>query len=208
VAAQTSSEDEPSNPLTTFVERLAANLGIAPDELTSAVERTRDEMVDEAVANGDLTPERGEALKAHDLDELLQRLGDGFERHFDRSDGGAFGWSGPDGDEPHPFHHGLFGLGGLAAPGALAQAADAIGIDVRTLLEEMSDGKSLAEVAADHGVTRDELKQSLLDDYSASLDEFLDRSFDLHRFEDRDDREPSATPAPSGTASATATAGS
>lgn len=199
VAAQTASpsptpEADQSNPLSSFVERLAANLGITPDELTSAAEQTRDELVDEAVADGDLTPEQGEALKAHDLDELLQRFGDGkgVERRFDWADPGAD--PGEDGDRP--FRHGPFGFGGPGThgPGMLSEAADLIGIDVPALLQEMSTGKTLAEVAGDHGVTRDELKQGLLDDYSASLDEFLDRSFELPRWDRDDAGEPSATP--------------
>lgn len=200
VAAQTSSEDGQSSPLSGFVERLAANLGIGSDELTSAVEQTRDEMIDEAVANGDLTAERGEALKEHGLGELLQRFGDregsekGLERHF------GFRRFGADGDDGDPFRHGMFGFG--VGSGALAEAADVIGIDVPALLEEMSAGKTLAEVAADHGVTRDELKQGLLDEYGASLEEFLDlsfwgRSFELPR---REGREPAATPSASSSA--------
>ncbi len=197
VAAQTSSEDGQSSPLSGFVERLAAKLGIGPDELTSAVEQTSDEMIDEAVANGDLTAERGEALKEHGLGELLQRFGDGegsekgLGRHFD------FDWAGPDGEDGHPFRHGMFRLG--VGPGALAEAADVIGIDVPTLLEEMSAGKTLAEVAADHGVTRDELKQGLLDEYGTSLEEFLDRSFEgrLFEFSRREGGEPAATPSAS-----------
>jgi hypothetical protein len=202
VAAQTASptpspEEAQSNPLSSFVERLAANLGIGPDELTSAVEQTRDEMVDEAVANGDLTPERGEALKDHDLGDLLERFGDskGHERRFD--------WAGPNEDGDRPFRHGPFGFGGPGmlggGPGMLAEAADLIGIDLPTLLQEVSGGKSLAEVAVDHGVSRDELKQGLLDDYSASLDELLDYSFNFGFHDGDEDSSPTPSVSPSAT---------
>lgn len=188
VAAQTG-EDEKSGPLGSFIERLAANLGIGEDELRSAIDQTFDETVDEAVANGDISPERAEALKERDLGEVLRRLdrGKGFGFHFDRS--------GPDGERGHLFRHAGPWSGLLPFAAALPEAADILGMDAGTLLKELAAGKTLAEVAADQGVSRDDLKQQLLDGYSADLDELLDRSFEFGWDED----EPSATPSESAT---------
>jgi hypothetical protein len=185
VAAQTG-EDSESNPLGTFMERLAANLGIGEDELESAIDQTFDEMVDEAAARGDISPERAEALKERDLGGLLRRLGE--SKGFD--------WGGPDGERGHPFRHGRLWFGPGPFGGALPEAADIIGIELRELLQGMAEGKTLAEVAAEHGMTRDDLKQQLLDEYSADLDELLDHSFEFGWHEDDG---PSATPSRSST---------
>ena len=50
-------------PTTTFLEKVAANLGVTVDELAAAFEAARLEGIDEAVASGLLTEEEAEALK-------------------------------------------------------------------------------------------------------------------------------------------------
>jgi len=166
VAAQTG--DSGSNPVGGFIDKLAANLGIGSDELQSAIDKTKDEMVDEAVADGRLSPEQGDALKERSLGDGLKRFG-GFQRHF-KSDGGQ--------DGEHPGFDGFRVFRGHGPIlGGLSEAADIIGIDQATLMEELMTGKSLAQVASEHGVGRDELKQGLLDEYGQTLDGLLDRTF-------------------------------
>jgi hypothetical protein len=182
VAAQTSGGDQASNPVSTFIDKLAGNLGIGSDQLKSAIDQTRDQMVDEAVADGKITPQQGDQLKQRSVDDLLKRFD-----NFDRSDGDANG-----GPKLHRFaggHPGLFG--------GLDEAANIIGIDRATLMQELMSGKSLAQVAQDHGVSRDDLKQGLLDRYGQRLDQLLDRTFDPGSRGDQ------AAPSPSGTPSAT-----
>lgn len=162
VAAQTGGSD--SNPVGGFIDRLAANLGIGSDELQSAIDKTKDEMVDEAVTDGRLSPEQGKALKERSLGAGPKRFGD-FGRHF-KFDGPADG---------HPGFKGFMGHGAIF--GGLARAADIIGIDQATLMQELMAGKSLVQVASEHGVGRDKLKQGLLDEYGQTLDGLLDRTF-------------------------------
>jgi hypothetical protein len=162
VAAQTSGGDTPSNPVSNFVDRLAGNLGIGSDQLKSAIDQTRDQMVDEAVANGQITPEQGDKLKQRSVDDLLQR----FDKFGGESGGG-------------PALHRFGGVGHPPFMGGLDQAADVIGIDRATLMQELMSGKSLAQVAEDHGVSRDQLRQGLMDKYGQWLDQLLDRTFDF-----------------------------
>ncbi len=73
----------------------------------------------------------------------------------------------------------LGGFGGVAGVGhvrigpfggPLDAAAKAIGIDVSTLRSELENGKTLAQVAGEHGVSTDALVQALLADAKSHLD--------------------------------------
>jgi predicted DNA-binding protein (UPF0251 family) len=177
VAAQTGG-DAQSNPLTSFVDRLAANLGIGPDQLQSAIDKTRDQMVDDAVAQGKLTQEQGDALKQRAEGQGLK----GF---------GRFEFKGEAAPDGQPFAKGMMGHGLLGR--GLDEAASVIGIDRATLVQELQSGKTLAQVAQDHGVSRDQLKQGLLDKVGQSLDQLLDQQLQFN-FTRPGQQAPSATP--------------
>ena len=55
VSGAVTSAQEGDGPIGTFVEKLAAKLGIGEDKLKTAIEETQSEMIDEAVAEGRLT---------------------------------------------------------------------------------------------------------------------------------------------------------
>lgn len=161
VAAQTGGGGS-ANPVGGFVERLAANLGIGDDELRAAIDKTHDEMIDDAVAQGKLSPDAGEALKGRDPEE---RFGSprGFDFHFKR--GEAPGAA--------PFGHGdLMGPNGPLAM-VLGPVATAAGTDVETLLEGLKSGKSLEQIAGEHGVSPEQLKDRLSEDFRSRLDEWM-----------------------------------
>jgi len=154
-----------------YLAKLAANLGVTVDALKAAGVKTAGQLIDEAVAGGKLTAEQGAQAKA--------RIAAGGP--------GVFGFAGP--KFAGKGHGGPGGPGGLPGrPGAQgdkrgpvggpnATAAAAIGIDVATLQTELRAGKSLAEIAAAHGKTRDQLKAALSADQGKKLDELIDRKF-------------------------------
>lgn len=142
VSGAVTSAQEGDGPIGTFVEKLAAKLGIGEDKLKTAIEETQSEMIDEAVAEGRLTEEQAERLK--------ERAGEG----------GFFGFPG------RGLGHGRWGAGVM--PEA---AAEVLGISVDQLMEELRDGKSLDEVAEEqHGMTVDEFTDALLSQVKAQLD--------------------------------------
>lgn len=178
VAAQTSDGGSATSgsPVSAFVDKLAGKLGIGSDQLTTAIEQTRNEMLDQAVADGSITADQAAKLKQMPLQDFGG--GKGFEFKGVRPDGGTFEFRGsgtaPDGASPHLERKAFVTRGG---PMALETAAEAIGIDAATLKTELASGKTLAQVAADHGVSRDQLKGALLDKVSANLDTLLDQTF-------------------------------
>jgi polyhydroxyalkanoate synthesis regulator phasin len=144
VRGAVTSAQEGEGPLGTFVEKLAAKLGIGEDELKTAIEETQSEMIDEEVAAGRLTEEQAERLK--------ERVGEG-----------DFGF--PFGGLGHGPGHGVWGAG--VTPEVIAEA---LGITQDQLMEELSGGKSLAEVAEGQGMSVDEFSEALLSQVKVQLD--------------------------------------
>ena len=141
-----------------FLDRVAAKLGIGTDELAQAVRDARTDQINEAVAAGDLTQEQADEL-IEKLDELpagAPFLGG----HFGRGDGPGFG------------RFGLGHGGGLCAGVGGEELATFLGIDEAQLREELAvDGATLAGVAEAHGKSRDELRSFIMDTAQAKADQ-------------------------------------
>lgn len=132
-----------------FLDRVAAKLGIETGQLEQAVKDVRGEQLDEAVQRGDLTQEQADRMKER-LDEAP--LDDGFGPGFG---GGGHG--------PGRGFGGERGFGfGFGLAGGFGDLAAFLGIDETQLRTELSaDGASLASVAEANGKSRDELKAFL-----------------------------------------------
>src|SRR5262245_15338256 len=113
------------------IDDAAKQLGVEPAKLTAALKKALENRGDAAVADGRLTKEQGEALKAR-IEAGGVPLGFGVGPHR-----GGFG------------HHRV-GAG-------LDAAAKYIGITEAQLRTELQNGKSLGEVAKAHGKTVDGL---------------------------------------------------
>lgn len=131
-------------PVQTFLGRVAEKLGIGEDELRSAMTEAQQDIIDEQVAEGRLTAEQGERLK----ERVEER---GFLGPFDRFAIGA-----------HVRHQ----VGGLT----VEAAATVLDMEPEGLLDELRDGKSMAEVAEAHGMSADEFTQALLSQVKTQLD--------------------------------------
>lgn len=122
------------------VNDAAGQLGIAPSKLSAALKKALENRIDAAVADGRLTKEQGEALKAR----------------IRSDDFPLFGFPGP--------HHGPHGFADLDA------AASYLGLSEAELRSQLAAGKSLAQIAKDRGKSVDGLVQALVDDLKTKLD--------------------------------------
>lgn len=134
--------------LDAFLQKVADRLGVSVDQLKQAFKDAAIQTVDELVAEGKLDADKAEQIKSR-IEEgeglfPFWRLGAKFGRWFD-----------------HP----------KLVFGALDSAADAIGISRGELIEELRDGKSLAQVAQEHNVSVDALKNAMLQDARERLDQ-------------------------------------
>jgi len=155
IGAVMAQEDDGSGQ--TFLDRVAAKLGIGSDQLERAIRDARTDQINEAVQNGNLTQEQADAL--------IERL-DEAPLLFDHPGRGGFGR----GDFAFGLGRGpgLHGLCGVAGE----ELAAFLGIDAEQLREELrAEGATLATVAEAHGKTRDELKAFISQSARARLDE-------------------------------------
>ena len=141
VAAQTPSPADADGP-GRYAELLAEELGISVEELNEARLNARNALIDEKVAEGNLTQEQGEELKARELGEGIR----------DR-----FGRGGPGGKLMK------------AVVNVFQSAADIVGVPVEELRERIAGGESLVEIAQSKGISEADLKADLVEKLTADV---------------------------------------
>ncbi len=128
-----------------IVNDAAHQLGVQPKALSDALKKAIENRIDAAVGAGRLTKTEGEALKQRiEAGELPLFMG------------------------PPPGRHVHFGFGPFGEQ--LGAAASYLGVTESKLRSELRNGKSLAEVAKDHGKSVDGLVQALVDEAKKHLD--------------------------------------
>ena len=154
IGGAVTSAQEGDGPVGTFIGKLADKLGVSEDELTTAIQDTRIEMIDEAVDSGQLTEEQGQKLK----DRIEEGdLGIGFGPRFGEG----------------PFRGGR-GFCQRAVGGIIEASAGALDMSVDDLKAQLKEGNSLAEVAEAQGMSVEDFKAALSDAVKAKLDGLVD----------------------------------
>jgi transposase-like protein len=135
------------------IDDAAKQLGVTPAQLSSALKQALKNRVDEAVKDGRLTKAEGDRLK----------------QAIDAGGAPFFGLG------PPRFHdHGHFGFrhhGHGPFEQGLTAAADYLGVTRVQLMNELRDGKSLAQVAKAHGKSADGLVDALVKQAEQKLDQ-------------------------------------
>lgn len=135
-----------------IIDDAASELGVEPDALRDALEKALQNRVDEAVQEGRLTEEQGEALK--------ERIGSGQAPLI-------FGGHGLRGLGPGP-------MGRFGHIVELEGAASFLGLSEAELRAELRDGKSLADIAEAEGKSVDGLVRVLLAEARERLDQAVE----------------------------------
>jgi hypothetical protein len=133
--------NSPSDESKAIIDDAAGQLGISPDKLTSALKKALIDRVDAAVAAGRITKAEGDELKARIQADNFPIIG------------------GPHG-----------GFGHFRFFGGLDAAASYLGLTDAQLDNELESGKSLAQIAKDHGKSVDGLVNALVDAAKTKLD--------------------------------------
>jgi polyhydroxyalkanoate synthesis regulator phasin len=147
-----------------FREAIAGVLDISVEEYDAAVLAAQQQVVDEALAEGALTEEQAERMQ----ERFEKGLG---PRAWDR------GFMRPPMDKcPRGLRRdgGFMGRGGMSIAGAVTELLD---LTPRELLAELQEGKTLAEVAEEKGVDR----QDILDTVQEQIEETLAKAVDNGR---------------------------
>jgi hypothetical protein len=175
-SASTTPSDEGNNKaayLATFLDRLAANVGVDRAALDQAIRASANQTLEQVVADGDLT--------AQQADQLRQRI-DQFPNTLDTWNGprngfggpgrhmGGMPWSGGMGGAPWGG-----GAGGFSAFADNIQAViDAVAAKLNLSADELrtrlGDGQSLLAVAEAQGVAEGDLRTTITDAANTQLD--------------------------------------
>lgn len=139
--AASDNTDNPSQESQAVVNDAAQQLGVSPSKLSDALKKALSDRIDAAVAAGRITQAEGDALKQRINSSGFPLFGLG--RH-------DFG------------HFGFFGK--------LDAAASYLGLTEAQLHSELQSGKTLAQIAKDHGKTADGLVNALVDAAQQKLD--------------------------------------
>jgi hypothetical protein len=140
-AVAATQDNSPSDESKAIINDAAGQLGISPNKLTNALKKALMDRVDAAVAAGRITKAEGDALKARIQSDDFPIIG------------------GPHG-----------GLGHFGFFGKLDAAANYLGLTEAQLQSELQSGKSLAQIAKDHGKSADGLVNALVADAKQKLD--------------------------------------
>jgi hypothetical protein len=138
-----------------FLARVAGHLGISTEKLEDATKQAAIDQVDADLKAGRITKAQADELKARIREGGVPFL---FGRPHFRSDGPGF--RGP------RLHHAPFGH--------LSAAADYLGLSVPELLEQLTSGKSLADVAKAEDKSVDGLKKAMVADAKERLDQAVE----------------------------------
>jgi len=140
----------------TFLDALASELGVSRDELTAAGKAAATTTIESALADGDLTQERANRLKAR----------------IDEADGNGCGILGHGLAFGRGFVHGFergFGKG-LLSGDVWDAAADVLGVESADLRGDLRDAGSLQAVAEGQGVSYDDVKAAIVGAVQSDLD--------------------------------------
>ncbi|NPV93104.1 MAG: DUF2680 domain-containing protein [Firmicutes bacterium] len=128
-----------------FVTKLAANLGLEKSQVSTALETTRSQVLDEAVQQGKITQEQADKMKS-------------------KPGMGGFYGVGPmkghrPGDKGTGNSQGMMQFRGKHLEGT----ASILGMTVDQLQAELKAGKKLSQLITDHGLTQEQFNQKMLE---------------------------------------------
>lgn len=132
----------------TFQARFAQNLGITVDKLRDTRKQTALQLIDEAEQAGKITPEQAQKAEArvNASQGACAKAGEGAT------------------------------VKAQVTKVELQAVAQQLGITERELVQEVRGGKSLAQVAGEHNVSRDQLKATMHDAFKGELDKAVTNS--------------------------------
>jgi polyhydroxyalkanoate synthesis regulator phasin len=164
---------EEDTPIESFLGRVAEKLGIGEDELRSAMTEAEQDVIDERVVEGKLTAEQGEALKERIGEKgLLGPLGGPVDgprdqgRIRDRLCDRVF-----DCIRKRVCNGASDCVDGRVRDHTVEAAATVLGLELEELVDELKNGKTLAEVAEEKkGMAVDEFTAAMLPEVRQELD--------------------------------------
>lgn len=130
---------------------IAAEKGVAEQQVIDTLVQQATQRIDQAVQNGKLTQDKADQMKA--------KLADRVKAMVEKKGGPAFS----------KHEHGEKG-------GQLKEVATVLGITPQDLMTQLKQGKSIAQIAQDKGMTEDQVVNALLDKEKARITKFVEKT--------------------------------
>jgi hypothetical protein len=156
--AYAATQNSPGGVRQAFLNDVAKRLGVSPAQLSSALKGAYDDQLQAAVAAGKLTQAQANAIKQRAKDNGIPPLG-------------GFGLLGPPASGGKPFAGP--GPRPLAFGGSLKAAATYLGLTESQLAQDLSGGKTLAQIATARGKSVAGLEASLSAAAKTKLDKLV-----------------------------------
>ena len=134
---------------------IAADQGVALEDLKAAILDSAQERLDQAVLDGKIDQERADVVSA--------RMAEGIDEHLNRTF---------DGERRGPFghRHGANGHGMNDRGENAAELAEFLGLTTEEIREAREDGQTMAEIAAEQGISEEALVDFLVGQVQERLD--------------------------------------
>jgi hypothetical protein len=156
--AYAATQNSPGGVRQAFLNDVAKRLGVSPAQLSSALKGAYDDQLQAAVAAGKLTQAQANAIKQRARDKGIPPFG-------------GFGLLGPPGSGGKPFAGP--GQRPLAFGRSLKAAATYLGLTESQLAQDLSSGKTLAQIATSRGKSVAGLEASLSAAAKTKLDKLV-----------------------------------
>ncbi|OQY85527.1 MAG: hypothetical protein B6D41_14205, partial [Chloroflexi bacterium UTCFX4] len=174
-----------------FWAALAAKLGVSADDLKSKALETRQAMIDAAVKDGRITQAQADAIKKRMTSNsiiapvTLPRNGQGNSNKQNpknqqtprRGPGQNNQGQGNNNQKRAPFGNGSGMMPGRNMMGGGLQELEAVAktlkLETKALIEQVAQGKSLADIAKAQNVDEAAVKQAIIDARTAQIDQLL-----------------------------------
>lgn len=171
-------EEESLNFFTELKEAVAELLGITVEKYNEVIEKAKEKVLDKAVKDGWLTQNQADVLRWR-MEKMKERQGIGLMRG-----GKAFGRFGM----PFGKHLGGFfgrGLELRLGPDLLSIAAEKLDISLYELLNELDDGKSIADIAKEKNIDPKTIADAFIKEYSEDLKDAVEDGKITQKYADR-----------------------
>jgi len=144
---------------------LAKEKGVAVDTVIAALTKDAEEKIDKQVEAGKLTAEQAATAKQKAAEQAKQAVEQTGFADFGGGRGHGFGPGGPGGKH---------GGGGLGINAPLDKIAEIVGLSVEDLQKELEADKSIADIALEKGISKDQLIAKLQELTKPALEKFVD----------------------------------
>jgi len=146
-SGQSSDTSAGGNLCQSFVSKLAVNLGMTEDQVTTALDTTKKQMLDEAVQQGKITQEQADKIYANANKGFCRGFGFLNDKSSRQGDSAGKGLKGQ----------------GFGKHRNFDDMASVLGMTADEIKTEMQSGKTIEQIVTEHDMTMEQFREKMLE---------------------------------------------